>query len=288
MLILVFSGCNSNKNSDKNILQDEYETLQAERDSLAYVQQTLQEEIEQYFSTINLIELNIEKIKNAEKLITLQPFGTDVDLDTRNKINDDLAFINEMLKANKEEINILKNKLKNSPVQSSQLQQTIDRLDASIEEERKNVQNLLTAKANKDSLIKQLSDDLDTLSSNIEDLESEKSAHMHQIKEQEEAMHTAWYIFGSKKELEEQNVITPGGWFRPDRILDGDFNKKCFVRVDARRTKTISLYSSRANILSTHPASAYELKKESGTVTLYINDTDAFWQISKYLVIEVD
>jgi len=71
-------------------------------------------------------------------------------------------------------------------------------------------------------------------------------------------------------------------------VLESDFNNNSFVRIDALNTKSIPLYSSRAKILSTHPKSSYSLEKENDSFTLLITDTEAFWSVSKYLVIEVD
>lgn len=266
----------------------DYEALQAERDSLARVQQKMQEEIDTYFATMNQIEANIEKIKNAEKVISMQPIGNDTDIDTRNKLTDDLAYINEMLKVNREEIAQLKRKLKKSTLQSSELERTLSRLTKALEEETMKVKELEAKLEEKDALIYQLSDEIETISSSVENLKEENEIKSSKIREQDETIHTAWYVFGTKSELKEQKIVTSDGWFRPSRVLESDFNKNYFVRIDARKTKSIPLYSSRAKILSTHPKSSYSLEKENDSFTLLITDTDAFWSVSKYLVIEVD
>ncbi len=271
-----------------NTRQGDYEALQAERDSLALVQQLMQEEMESYFATMNQIELNIEKIKNAEKIISMQSMGSDTDLDTRNKISDDLAYINEMLQANREEIERLKKRLSTSTLKSAELDRTIARLTRSLEEETRKVKELEVKLAEREALIYQLSDELEAKSSDIELLKEESQQKDNIIKEQDDAIHTAWYVFGTSRELKEQNIITSAGWFRPKRVLENDFNKNYFVRIDARRTKMIPLYSSRAKILSTHPNTAYSLEKENGLFTLLITDIDEFWSVSNYLVIEVD
>lgn len=270
-----------------NMKSRDYESLQAERDSLARVQQAMQAEMDTYFSTINLIEQNIEKIKNAEKLITLNP-DAEFDIDTRNKINDDLAYINEMLKANREETNRLRENLRKSSFKSAELERTITRLMKALDEETMKVNSLNAQLAAKDSLIIQLNTNLESMSGDMDDLQEKNAQHVSTIKEQDETIHTAWYVFGTRKELKEQKIITSEGWFRPGRVLESDFNKSYFVRIDARKTKSIPLYSSRARILSTHPKSSYTLEKENDSFTLLIIDTQEFWSVSKYLVIEVD
>lgn len=280
LCIMLLSACNNQPH--------DYQSLRAERDSLIREKETMKAEMESYFATINLIELNIEKIKNAEKLITLQPLNEENEIDSRNKIHDDLTFINEMLKANREEINLLKNKLRKSNYQFAELDRTITRLTKTIEEEAFKVKALQDELGKKDSLITQLNVNIEGLSADIETLESEKKEQITKIKEQDETIHTVWYVFGTKKELKEQKIITSDGWFRPNRVLENDFNKNYFVRIDARKTKSIPLYSCKVKILSTHPISSYTLQKEDGVFTLLITDADKFWHISKYLVIEVD
>jgi len=279
-IALLMSGCNT-KTQD-------YEALQAERDSLARVQQRMQEEIDSYFATMNQIELNIEKIKKAEKVISMQPIGEDTDMDTRSKITDDLAYINEMLRANKEEIERLKRQLRGSSIKSSELERTIARLTKALEEETLRVKELEAQLEEKDALIYQLSDEIETISSDMEELKEENEKKTTKILEQDETIHTAWYVFGTRNELKEQKIITSDGWFRPGRVLESDFNKNYFVRIDARKTKSIPLYSSKAKILSTHPRSSYSLEKENNSFTLLITDSEEFWSVSKYLVIEVD
>ena len=46
--------------------------------------------------------------------------------------------------------------------------------------------------------------------------------------------------------------------------------------------------AKKAKLLTTHPAASYELTKGADkNLTLKINDPEAFWSISKYLVVRV-
>ena len=139
-----------------------------------------------------------------------------------------------------------------------------------------------------ESLDNELGSTVETLGKNIESLSSDLNQKEAKISEQDETIHTAWYVFGTRKELKEQNIITSDGLFSSKRVLQSDFNKNYFVRIDARKTKSIPLYSTRAKILTSHPKSSYTLEKENDNFVLLITDTKEFWSISKYLVIEVD
>ncbi len=266
----------------------EYQELKDKNDSLLRAKHQMQEELEDYISAMNQIEQNIEKIKNTENVISLQNTGEEFDDDTRTKINQDLVYLNEMLKANKDELARLKSKLRNSAFKSSELEKSISRLTKSLQSESQKVELLYTQLSEKDSLITQLDLKIEDLGENINELKVENEKKDTTIAKQDETIHTAWYVFGTRNELKEQKIITSEGLFSTQRVLQSDFNKSYFVKIDARRTKSIPLYSNRAKILTNHPKSSYTLEKENDNFVLLIVDTKEFWSVSKYLVIEVD
>ncbi len=278
--LFIFSSCGY-KSSD-------YKALQAQNDSLLRAKGQMQEEIDGYFSSMNQIEQNIEKIKEAQGLLTNQPIGEELDSDARMKISDDLLYLNEMLKANKEELANLKAKIKRSSFKSEQLERNLARLTKSLEEQGSKVAMLQSQIVAKDSVINELGAAVEDLGKNIDELKTDVSKKETKISEQDETIHTAWYVFGTRKELKEQKIVTSNGMFSAKQILQSDFNKNYFVRIDARKTKSIPLYSTRAKILTSHPKSSYTLEKENDNYVLLILDTKEFWSVSKYLVIEVD
>lgn len=277
---VLFSSC--------NFKSKDYDALKEQNDSLLRAKQQMQDEIDEYFSAMNQIEQNIEKIKETQGVLQVSPQSSELDADQRAKINDDLSYMNEMLQTNKDELAKLKAKLKRSSLHSDELERSIERLTKSLEEESAKVALLQTELAAKDSLINELGTTVDNMGKDIENLKSDNETKQTRITEQEETINTAWYVFGTRKELKEQKIVTSDGLFSPKRVLQSDFNKSYFVRIDARKTKSIPLYSSRAKILTTHPKSSYTLEKENDNFVLHITDTKDFWSISKYLVIEVD
>jgi hypothetical protein len=279
-LVVLFTSCGK-QSSD-------YKKLQAQNDSLLNSKIKLQQEVDNYFSAMNEIEQNIEKIKETENVISTMPVGKDLSEDVRTKINADMSYLYDMLKSNKEELARLKSRLKKSAFKSSQLEQTIIKLTKSLEDETIKVSLLTEELAKKDSIIIKLDTQVTKMGKDIENLKAESSTKDVKIKEQEETIHTAWYVFGTIKELKEQKIVTSEGLFSQQRVLQHDFNKSYFVRIDARNTKSIPLYSSHAKILTNHPKSSYTLEKENSNFVLLIVNPDDFWSVSKYLVIEVE
>ena len=80
ILLAIFTSCGK-RSSD-------YKALQAQNDSLQNVKLKLQEEVDGYFSAMNQIEQNIEKIKSTENTVSIQPVGKELNEDIRVKINE--------------------------------------------------------------------------------------------------------------------------------------------------------------------------------------------------------
>ena len=95
-------------------------------------------------------------------------------------------------------------------------------------------------------------------------------------------MNTAWYVFGTKKELKGQHIMEDG------KVMNGNFNKNYFTKIDIRNTTEIKLYSKTAKLLTAHPSSSYSLVRDANKqYTLRITNPQIFWSTSKYLVVLV-
>ena len=103
------------------------------------------------------------------------------------------------------------------------------------------------------------------------------------INAQDKQLNTAWYVFGTKKELKEQRILDSG-----DRVLQSNFNNSYFTKIDIRVEKEIKLYSKSARLLTMHPSSSYTLQQDANKqYVLRITNPQLFWSTSKYLVILV-
>jgi len=87
--------------SSCNFKSGDYDSLKEQNDSLLRAKQQMQEEIDEYFSAMNKIEQNIEKIKETQGVLEVSPESEELNDDQRTKINEDLQFLNEMLQTNK-------------------------------------------------------------------------------------------------------------------------------------------------------------------------------------------
>lgn len=281
-VILLFASCGQQKTS-------EIDRLKAENDSLHSTKLQLEQEVNDYFATLNDVQENIEKIKSAQNVISVQPLSENTPRDVRNKVTEDMAYINELIKVNQEEIEKMRTKMKRSTFQLDNLEKTLATLSKQLSDESAKVARLQAQLQQKDSVITKLGTTVDALGKNVEDLTQKNDEKANVIQQQDEAINSAWYAIGSIKELKDNKIISSEGIFSIKKVLQSDFNKNYFVKVDARNTKSIPLYSkSKAKILTSHPKSSYALEKENENYVLVITNPTEFWSVSKYLVVEVD
>ena len=140
----------------------------------------------------------------------------------------------------------------------------------------------------KDIHIAELDETVANLNTNVSELTEETTQKTQTINQQDKQLHTAWFVFGTKDELKKQNILTKDGLFSKTKLLEKDFNKDYFTKIDIRIDKEIKLYSKDAKMLTSHPSSSYTLAPDANKqYVLRITDPNLFWSTSKYLVIQV-
>lgn len=287
MCLAILASCNNVKNSD------EYKRLQAERDSLMQTNSSDAKEITDLMSIVNEVEENFAQIKEAEKYLSLESNKSgELNQDSKERIKSNFDMINEILKKNKEDIETLNKKLKTANGKNTadnlNLKQTITRLQTELDQRTAAIEELRTALAQKDQQIAQLSQTVNTLNSNVQNLSNENVKQASQIKEQDIALNTGYYIFGTAKELKEAKLVT-GGFLSSPKILKESINKSIFIKIDIRKVKQIPVYAKKAKILSEQPSDSYSIvKDQNGQAVINILDYKRFWSVSQFLVIQVD
>ncbi|NLX66497.1 MAG: hypothetical protein GXZ19_06970 [Bacteroidales bacterium] len=259
----------------------EYKELQAQRDSLLQQFAGTETEAAEMMAVISEVEENFARIREAEKYISTQSAdGGEMSKATRDKVNDNFKMINEILQKNKAQLDELNKKYSGSNKEIVSLKNTITRLNSEMRESSKRLTELQTQLAQKDEQIIQLSQDIASLA-----VEAEQQSHT--IMEQDRSLHTAYYVFGTARELKDQKILS-GGFLQQTRVLQDTFNKDYFLKIDIREVTEIPLYSSKGKLWSTHPEGTYEfVKGDDGNLTFLITDTQRFWSLTKYLIIEV-
>ena len=267
----------------------EYKKLKAENDSLKIENTKATSEMNEILSTLNDVEADIQSIRDAENYLNLQQqTGGEFSKSNREQIKQNMQLISETLKKNKETISQLEDKLKKSGIQSAALRKTISRLSSELDQKATMIVALQEDLAKKNVRIQELDENVSSLNEDVENLATTAAVQSDKLNEQDKALNTAYYCFGTAKELKDQKILSGGGLFSKSKVLQSGFNKDYFISVDVREVKEIPLFAAKAKLKSNHPEGSYEfVKDEDGNLTLNITDPKTFWSLGKYLVIEV-
>jgi len=268
---------------------DEYKKLQAQNDSLMQVNAKEGAEMTELMDVINEVEANFNQIKEAEKYLTVESKGKgEMTADTKTRVQENFQMINDILKKNKNDIAALNKRLKNSSGELGGLKSTIERLNTELEQRATAIVKLQESLAVRDKQILELTSNIQDLNTNVENLSDQVASQASTIKEQDLALNTAYYMFGTTKELKEAKVVS-GGFLSSPKVMKESIDKSIFIKVDIRNVKAIPVYAKKAKILSEHPSSSYSLEKDSnGQVVINITDYKKFWSLTQFLIIEVN
>ncbi len=251
-----------------------------QRDSLTQVIAQKDTEINDLMSTVNEIEEGFREINEAENRLSLAKQGEGSNREQR--IRENMQFIQSTMKQNRELIAKLQRQLREGTIKGEQLQRTIDNLTKQMEEKDQQIQQLRAELDAKDIHIMDLDEKIANLNTNVNTLTAEGQQKTKTINSQDKQIHSAWYVFGTKDELKEQRILDGG------KVLQANFNRDYFTKIDIRVTKEIKLYSRSAKMMTSHPASSYTLQRDANKqYVLRITNPQVFWSTSKYLVILV-
>ena len=256
------------------------------RDSLNQIITQKDNEINDMIATFGDIEEGFREITEAQSRVTLAKSGEGTN--SAKRIKENMQFIQQTMRQNKELINKLKQQLRDSSFKSEELKKLIDNMQQQLEEKEQQLQALREELDKKDIHIAELDETVANLNTNVNELTEETTQKSETISQQDKQLHTAWFVFGTKDELKKQNILTKDGLFSKTKLLEKDFNKDYFTKIDIRIDKEIKLYSKDAKMLTSHPSSAYTLAPDANKqYVLRITDPNLFWSTSKYLVIQV-
>ena len=261
--------------------QQKADTALSQRvDSLSQIIAQKDNEINDMMSTFNEIEEGFHAISEAQDRVAVAKSGEGAN--TKERLRENIRFIQNTMKQNKELINKLKQQLRESSVKGDALRKLVDSMQKQLEEKEQQMQQLRAELDSKEIHIMELDEQVANLNNDVAELANENTQRAETISTQDKQLHTAWFVFGTKNELKEQQILVDG------KVLQSSFNKEYFTKIDIRVDKEIKLYSKSAEILTAHPSSSYTLQRDANKqYVLRITDPQLFWSTSKYLVVLV-
>jgi len=264
-----YDGGSNNKDKDNRV--DSLENLINQKDNEINDLMGSFNEIQEGFNIINEAEGRVNMMKNNAESNNVQA-----------NIRENMEFIQQTLMENKKKIEELQSKLSKSNINASKMKEALANFEKLLEDKNQELEALRNQLAEKDIAIEKLDAAVNTLKAENEEVKTQKEETEEVVRYQDLQMNTAWYVFGTSKELKHEGILSKG------EVLQDNYNKDYFTKIDIRKTTVIPLNSKNAELLTTHPNGTYTLLKDSkGEYTLRITDINKFWSVSKYLVIKV-
>lgn len=281
--VVVFVSCGQHKK--------EIARMQAKQDSIAQLGVQKDNSILEYISAMNEIQSNLDSIKTIEKIVSVQTApGTELKAEAKKRIVEDIAQINNLLQKNKALVSALQGKLRNSNLKIVELEKMIEMLNKQVGDKDAEVASLKQELENLHIDVAGLNQKIETITKESEQTIKEKN---EVIDTKTTELNTAFYGFGTKKELETKGVIEKeGGVLGMGKTLKlkKDFNRDFFMKIDIREFNQLPLNTKKAKLVTYHADGSYHMvMTDKKTVESIVIDNPAeFWKASKYMLIVVE
>lgn len=275
--ITLLTACNGEKlkqAEERNmVLGDSLNIALANQDSL--------------FVLINEITDGVNRIKGIENILTS---SSDLNAESQSKkdqLRNDIIAIQHELQVRREKLTELEKKLKNSQYYSVTLKKTIENLNTEISQQQQTITGLRESLVAANIKIEELDMTVDSLNTTVANVTQEKEIAQEESINLANELNTCYYAIGTKGELKEHKIIETG-FLKKTKIMKGDFEQSYFTTADKRTITLIPTHAKKAQILTNQPQNSYEIFDENGLKTIKILNSDKFWSLSNYLVIQVD
>jgi len=275
--ILAFSSCN----------RKELERLKQENEQM---QQTLEQrdgDVNNMISILNDIEENLTNIRTREERLVRITSTPESRIGKVEYIQHEIMAIDELMRKNRENLELLTQRLKTTTGEKQQLEKMIANLHTSIANKDREIQTLI---ANMEQLNVKISDLYGTVSR----LEVDKTELEITIELQEREMNQRFYIIGDRKALREQEIIERKGGVlgigKVDKLADNP-DPAQFTAIDLREITIFPFDARKAELLTVHPSDSYIIRPSDDgkrLVSFEITLPEEFWKASKFMVLALD
>jgi len=258
------------------------EAVIRQRDSLMAVIDEREQSVNDFISSFNEVERNLDSVTRRQNIILSNTNRSDLKADQKARINEEIKAINDLMDENNKKLRDLNRRLNRSDKKNKQLQKTIETLTNQLNQKYIELAELNDKLNALNAQVAQLQTTVDTLS-------IQNAANMQTIAEKTSELHTAYYIVGRSKDLEKAKLIDKkGGLLGIGKTakLSDNLDNSMFTKIDYTQTTTIPINSKNMKMVTSHPSDSYSVDKTDKTVnSIMITNPEKFWSSSKYLVI---
>lgn len=257
-----------------------YQALQKENEALTAQNASIQKDFETTMGIINDVENNLQAIRDAEGMLTMQQEGSQ-----REQIVAELLQLKEQMAVNHARLDSLNDALAKSNKNNANLRAQVKKLQAQLAEKEEMISNLQAQVAEKDGQIANLNTQVNNLNADLTIANNQIVNLNNEVANQTSELNAVYYIGAKAKELKEKGVI-----LSKTKVLKGEVPTEVFTKGDMRELTSITFNTKKALVLSTHATESYNLVKGvdadgNKIVTLEITNPELFWKVTRYLVV---
>lgn len=281
LLVFIFVSCHNYKKDAEN--------LQVKVDSLMTVTQKNENTIDNYLDDFNEIQASLDSIKKMEELLVIpdEPERNNTK-NNKERIAADISAISDLLEKNKESIASLKYRLNNASLKSGKLESMVNELETMTKNLEEDLEQKNSEIAKLSNTVNEQSEDVSRLNTQIEVMRENLSKKADSLKQREAELYSGFFISGSLNELRDNGVVEREGGILgigSTPVVSEDFSNDLFEAIDTRKFDYLPLNSRKADVISVHPVNSFHISGDNSADTLFIDNPNKFWSVSKYLVV---
>ena len=255
-----------------------------EADSLRSALSSQMEAMDEMNLFLDAVNVSMDSVINMEGSV-LRTEG-ESPLSRKEQIQKNIEAYKLMLEQQRERLNILEKKLKNSDANSAKMLKTIAALKQQLEEKDQAIATLSAQLEKRNYDIEALNENVQQLNTQVADLEENVQAKEEELTKQTDKMNEAYVFIGTKKELKEAGLAEGGTLFKKLKVDATNIDKKVFQKVDIRQTLRFSIPDDDPEVMTQMPEGSYKISKTGKDASmLTITDPERFWSVSRFLIV---
>lgn len=276
LLSILLPACSPNAGKEQESLE------QISKQELA----TALNERDRLLALVKEVAEGLNEIKQLENIMTIAAQQPSENPRRKTQLLADIANIKKKIQQRKERLDQLESDLRDSTINGRELRETIEAIRTQFDSQMEEIESLRRQLTEAHAHIGALNDSVDSLNATVSAITDERNDARETSLKLENELNTCYYIVATKTELKKYHIIE-SAFLRKTELMKGDFDKGSFVICDRRTLTSIPLLSKSVKILSNHPGKSYEIHTDDdGMKTLRILNSEKFWSLSNYLVVQ--
>ena len=282
LLAVVVTACDGDKQQREQQVANLTNVNQSLVDSLARANA----EKDTLLALMTEIGDGLVKIKDMQQIVASSDLSRETS-SQKQQLRNDMRLIQQSIAEKQQRLASLEQRLKSGENYNEQLKRDIESLKAQLADQQTIIASLTSQLAQAKADITNLRGNVDSLRVANEAVTEQREQAREETERTRDELNVCYYIIGTKKELKAAKVIE-GGFLRRTKIMEGDFERSSFTQADKRQLTSLNLHSKKVNVLSKHPDGSYQIIDNGTTKSLRITNARAFWELSNYLVIQIN